>query len=246
MSTVIIIPSRLKAERLPNKPLAMIGNKPMIQWVYENASKANVGDVVVATCCDDIANVINNIGGKTILTDPALPSGTDRVFSAYTKLEKKYDKIINVQGDLPFVDPLHIKKIVDVFQPDSDIVSICAPIVDKTEITSASVVKPVLSFINQNLAKALYFSRSAVPFGADVYYHHIGIYGYRINALEKFVSLPPSKLEQQEKLEQLRALENGMTIHMGFVDNPPLAIDTKADLEKAISFQKSLMILESV
>ncbi|CAO5682890.1 MAG: 3-deoxy-manno-octulosonate cytidylyltransferase [Holosporales bacterium] len=243
MSTIIVIPSRLNAERLPNKPLALIGDKPMVQWVFENAQKAHVGEVVVATCCEEIARVIQKIGGKAILTDPNLPSGTDRVYHALKKINKHYDKVINVQGDLPFVNPIHIQKVVETFQPDSDITSICAPIVDPLEITSASVVKPVLSFINQHLAKALYFSRSAVPYGVDVYYHHIGVYGYRFSALEKFVNLAPSKLERQEKLEQLRALENGMTIHMGFVDTPPIAIDTKDDLQKAIHYAKTLEIV---
>ncbi|MBP9752503.1 MAG: 3-deoxy-manno-octulosonate cytidylyltransferase [Proteobacteria bacterium] len=244
MSTIVIIPSRLNAQRLPNKPLALIGEKPMIQWVYENAKKAHVGDVVVATCCTEIATVIEKIGGQAIITDPNLPSGTDRVYHALKKIKKQYDKIINVQGDLPFINPIHIQKVVETFQPDSDITSICAPIVDEHEITTPSVVKPVLSFLNKNLAKALYFSRSAVPYGADVYYHHIGVYGYRLSALEKFVSLEPSLLEKQEKLEQLRALENGMTIHMGFVDSPPIAIDTREDLLKAIAFEKTLAIKE--
>lgn len=240
MSTVVVIPSRLSAMRLPNKPLAMIGNKPMIQWVYENASKADVGDVIVATCCDEIADVVKGAGGTAVLTDPALPSGTDRVFAAVKSLSQKYDKIVNVQGDLPFIDPKSIKKVVDVFQADSDITSLCAPITDDSEIGSASIVKPVLSFINDNLAKALYFSRSAVPYGAKTYYHHLGLYGYTFDALEKFVSLAPSYLEKSESLEQLRALEAGMTIHMGFVDAAPIAIDTPEDLEKARAYAKTL------
>jgi len=225
---------------LPNKPLAMIAGKPMIQWVYENASKADVGDVIVATCCDEIADVIKGVGGTAVITDPALPSGTDRVFAAVKSLSQKYDKIVNVQGDLPFIDPSAIKKVVDVFQADSDITSLCAPITDDSEIVSASVVKPVLSFINDDLAKALYFSRSPVPYGAKTYYHHLGLYGYTFNALEKFVSLAPSYLEKSESLEQLRALEAGMTIHMGFVDSAPIAIDTPEDLEKARAHAKNL------
>ncbi len=240
MSTVVVIPSRLSAMRLPNKPLAMIAGKPMIQWVYENASKADVGDVIVATCCDEIADVIKGVGGTAVITDPALPSGTDRVFAAVKSLSQKYDKIVNVQGDLPFIDPSAIKKVVDVFQADSDITSLCAPITDDSEIVSASVVKPVLSFINDDLAKALYFSRSPVPYGAKTYYHHLGLYGYTFNALEKFVSLAPSYLEKSESLEQLRALEAGMTIHMGFVDSAPIAIDTPEDLEKARAHAKNL------
>ena len=218
----------------------MIAGKPMIQWVYENASKADVGDVIVATCCDEIADVIKGVGGTAVITDPALPSGTDRVFAAVKSLSQKYDKIVNVQGDLPFIDPSAIKKVVDVFQADSDITSLCAPITDDSEIVSASVVKPVLSFINDDLAKALYFSRSPVPYGAKTYYHHLGLYGYTFNALEKFVSLAPSYLEKSESLEQLRALEAGMTIHMGFVDSAPIAIDTPEDLEKARAHAKNL------
>ncbi|PIZ34271.1 MAG: 3-deoxy-manno-octulosonate cytidylyltransferase [Alphaproteobacteria bacterium CG_4_10_14_0_8_um_filter_37_21] len=240
MSTVVVIPSRLRATRLPNKPLAMIAGKPMIQWVYENASKADVGDVIVATCCDEILDVVKRAGGRAVLTDPDLPSGTDRVFAAVKSLSHKYDKIVNVQGDLPFIDPMSIKKVVDVFQKDSDITSLCAPIMDDFEIGSPSVVKPVLSFINDSLAKALYFSRSPVPYGAKTYYHHLGVYGYTFDALEKFVSLAPSYLEKSESLEQLRALEAGMTIHMGFVDSAPIAIDTPEDLEKARAYVKTL------
>ena len=241
MSTVVVIPSRLSATRLPNKPLVMIGNKPMIQWVYENASKAGVGDVIVATCCNEIAEVVKGVGGTAVLTDSDLPSGTDRVFAAVKSLSQKYDKVINVQGDLPFIDPKAIKKVVDVFQVDSDITSLCAPITDESEIDSTSVVKPVLSFMNDDLAKALYFSRAPVPYGAQTYYHHLGLYGYNYEALEKFVSLAPSLLEKSESLEQLRALEAGMTIHMGFVDSAPIAIDTPEDLEKARTYAKTLI-----
>jgi 3-deoxy-manno-octulosonate cytidylyltransferase (CMP-KDO synthetase) len=246
MSTIIVIPSRLNAERLPNKPLALIGDKPMVQWVFENAKKSKVGEVVVATCCEQIATVIQKLGGTAILTDPKLASGTDRVYAALKKMDRKFDKVINVQGDLPFINPVHIQKVLETFQPDSDITSICAPIVDLSEVTSPSVVKPVLSFIDDKLAKALYFSRSGIPYGADTYYHHIGVYGYRFEALKRFVELSPSRLEKQEKLEQLRALENGMTIHMGFVDTPPIAIDTKEDLDKAISHARTLKILEDI
>jgi len=233
MSSVIIIPSRLDAQRLPIKPLAMIGDKPMIQHVFEQALAADIAPVYVATCSEELASVVRDFGGNAIVTDPKLPSGTDRVYAALKTINQIYDRVINVQGDLPFIDPKTIKAVYNTFLPDSDITSVCAPITDHREIDTPSVVKPVLSFLSKTQAKALYFSRSPVPYGATQYYHHIGVYGYRTRALKEFVSLPPSPLELSEKLEQLRALEAGMVIHMGLVETAPIAIDTQEDLEKA-------------
>lgn len=242
MSTVVIIPARLHSTRLEKKALALIEGKPMVQWVFENAKKAHVGDVVVATCCDEIKSVIEKIGGQAILTDPKLPSGTDRVYQAVTKLNRSYDKIINVQGDLPFVFPEYIQKVADIFQPNSDITTLCSPIDNLDEVRLPSVVKPVLHFIDDHLAKALYFSRSPVPHNADIYYHHLGLYGYRMQSLKRFVELPPSMLETCEKLEQLRALEDGMTIHVGFVKEALISVDTEDDLNQARYFAKRLAI----
>ena len=232
MSTVVIIPARLASTRLKNKALAVIDGKPMVQWTFEQAKKANVGDVYVATCCEEIQSVIEGIGGKAILTNPELQSGTDRVYKAYKSLKKDYDKIVNVQGDIPFMPPQYIQQVVDTFQPTSDITSLCAPIHDMEEARLASVVKPVLHFINDNLAKALYFSRSQVPYNAQTYYHHLGIYAFRSHSLKRFVELPPSQLEKEESLEQLRALENDMIIHMGFVKEAPISVDTQDDLDR--------------
>lgn len=232
MSTVVIIPARLASTRLKNKALAVIDGKPMVQWTFEQAKKANVGDVYVATCCVEIQSVIEGIGGKAILTDPALSSGTDRVYAAYKSIKKDYDKIVNVQGDIPFMPPEYIQKVIETFQPNSDITTLCAPIHDMEEARLASVVKPVLHFINDKLAKALYFSRSQVPYNAKTYYHHLGIYAFQSHSLKKFVELPASQLEKDESLEQLRALENDMTIHMGFVEEAPISVDTQDDLDR--------------
>lgn len=233
MSTAIMIPARLKAQRLPNKPLALIHGKPMILWVYEQAIKADMADVYVATCSEEIVSIIENAGGTAILTDPDLPSGTDRIYAALKTLEKSYDTVVNLQGDLPFIDPDLILKVVDTLQFGADIGTLCATICDKDDILNPSVVKSVLSLMQNDYANALYFSRSAVPYNAAQYYHHIGIYAFKMAALEKFVALSPSQLEQVEKLEQLRALENGMIIHAAIVDHVPLSIDTPQDLEKA-------------
>ncbi|CAO5676853.1 MAG: 3-deoxy-manno-octulosonate cytidylyltransferase [Holosporales bacterium] len=233
MSTAIIIPARLKAQRLPNKPLALIHDKPMILWVYEQAKKVNVGDVYVATCSHEIVQLIEQAGGTAILTDPDLPSGTDRVYAALESIEKTYDTVVNLQGDLPFIDPDLISRVLDTLQWGADIATLCAPIHEEEDIVNPAVVKPVLSFMPNGYANALYFSRSAVPYGALQYYHHIGIYAFKTQALKQFVALPPSALEKIEKLEQLRALENGMTIHAAVVDHIPLSIDTPQDLEKA-------------
>lgn len=233
MSAVVIIPARLASTRLKNKALALIDGKPMVQWTFEQAKKANVGDVYVATCCAEIQSVIESIGGDAILTSPDLTSGTDRVYNAYKKIKKDYEKIINVQGDIPFMPPQYIQQVINTFQPNSDITTLCAPIDDLEEARLASVVKPVLHFMNDNLAKALYFSRSQVPYNAETYYHHLGIYAFRSHSLKKFVALPPSKLEKEESLEQLRALENDMIIHMGFVKEAPISVDTQDDLDRA-------------
>lgn len=234
--TLIVIPSRLASTRLPNKPLALIQGKPMIQRVFEQAKKAKIGEVVVATCCEEIASVIRNLGGNAIITDPSLSSGTDRVYAAVKQMNKRFDRIINVQGDMPFISPETIEKAASIFQSDTDISTLCTPITDESELSKLSVVKPVLSFVTKDLAKALYFSRLPVPYGAKTHYHHLGIYGYTFEALERYVSLSPSPLELSESLEQLRALEAGMTIHVGFVDKAPLAIDTPEDLERAQSY----------
>jgi 3-deoxy-manno-octulosonate cytidylyltransferase (CMP-KDO synthetase) len=236
---IIIIPARLASTRLPNKPLAMIEGKTMIQRVYEQALKANLGEVIIATDGEKIANEIKKFGGKYILTNPDLQSGTDRIYSAYKLLKQDFDIIVNVQGDLPNIDPNVISECVNLaLENDCDIATSASKISDISEINNPNVVKIALA---QN-GLALYFSRSAIPFSKNInddYFHHIGIYAYKKNSLEKFINLTPSPLEKRESLEQLRALENGMKIAVKIVNAHPLSVDTQEDLDKVINLIKS-------
>ncbi|GHU16148.1 3-deoxy-manno-octulosonate cytidylyltransferase [Alphaproteobacteria bacterium] len=235
MSALIVIPARGASTRLPGKMLADISGKPLIVRTYQSVVAANVGDVVVACDGDEIASVIRNAGGTAILTDPNLPSGSDRVYAACKEYDPngKYKFVINVQGDMPFVAAEFIQKSHEVLlKSNCDISTIATPINDDSYLKE-SVVKPVIAFYEKNSGKALYFSRSPVPFGGP-YYHHVGIYGFKTESLERFISLPQGILEQAEKLEQLRALENSMTIGIDVVDiDQPISVDTPADLEFA-------------
>lgn len=249
MYPVIIIPARMASTRLPGKPLALIGGLNMVVQVMKRAQAAAIGRVVVACDGEEIANAVRNAGGEAVLTDADLPSGSDRIFQALVKIDpdKKYDIIINVQGDMPCLDPGIIQQVLAALEnPQTDIATLAAPIRDEAEKADPSVVKVVIGGLGaangekENCFpptnKALYFSRAAIPYGEEVLYHHIGIYAYRRAALEKFVVLPPSLLELSEKLEQLRALEAGMNIHVAVVDTVPLGVDTKEGLEKARRF----------
>ncbi|MEK6746468.1 MAG: 3-deoxy-manno-octulosonate cytidylyltransferase [Pseudomonadota bacterium] len=232
MNPVIIIPARMASTRLPDKPMALIGGLPMIVQVMKRAQAANIGQVIVACDGQEIAKVVKDAGGEAIITDADLPSGSDRIFQALTKIdpEKKHDIVINVQGDMPCLDPQIIKKLFAVLEnKEVDIATLAAVITDEAERTDPSVVKVAMDA----RGRALYFSRATIPHGEGELYHHIGIYAYRRAALEKFVSMPPSSLELREKLEQLRALEAGMRIDVAVVDTIPLGVDTQEGLEKA-------------
>lgn len=245
MDTLVVIPARISSTRLPGKVLADINGKPLIVWAYECVVSSQVGDVIVA--CDDpkVRDVIESVGGTAVLTDPELPSGTDRVFEAWQKFdsEKRYNYIINVQGDLPFVDAEFIEKAAEIVKGSScDISTLATPIKDESYKCS-STVKPVISFTGSNSGKALYFSRSAVPYGGP-YYNHVGIYCFRAESLTRFVNLQQSLLEKTEKLEQLRALENGMTIGITVIDkDSPISIDTYEDLERARAYAQRRALL---
>lgn len=232
MKIIIIIPSRLASTRLPNKPLAIINGKTMIQRVFEQAKKTNFKDILIATDSQLIGDEVSKFGGNYIITDPALPSGTDRVYSAIKNLNKDFDIIVNLQGDLPNIDPLVIESCIELAKnSDCDIATVASIIKDKSEITNPNVVKIAIAQNHQ----ALYFSRSAIPYSKDLdqtYYHHIGIYAFKKSALEKFINLTPSFLEKRESLEQLRALENNMKIAVKIVDTHPLSVDTADDLLK--------------
>ncbi len=234
---IIIIPVRLASTRLPNKPLVDIFGKTMIQRVYEKALEANIGDVLIACDGDEIAKEVEKFGGKYVITDPSLPSGTDRIFAAFKQVaaDQNFDTIINLQGDLPNIEPSAIKDAALSLKDGFDIATIASKIKNPEEINNPNVVKIAIAFDKDNEGRALYFSRSPIPFSQNQdqdYFHHIGIYAYSKNSLEKFISLPQSNLEKRESLEQLRALENNMKIAVKIVNIHPLSVDTKEDLEK--------------
>lgn len=230
-----IIPARLASTRLPNKPLAEIFGKTMIARVYEQAQKTNLGEVYVACDGEEIAKAITQIGGKAIITPANLPSGTDRIFSAFKQIKnhQNFDIIVNLQGDLPTIDPeVIISSAQTALQTDADIATVASIIKNKDEINNPNIVKIAIGNLNNDIGQALYFSRAPIPHGTGNYYHHIGIYAYKRLALEKFVNLQPSTLEKRESLEQLRALENNMKIMVKIVDTHPFSVDTAEDLEK--------------
>lgn len=236
IKTAIFIPARLGSTRLPNKPLADINGKPMIIHVALKAIKANIGKVYIAAAEQEIVDIAQKYGINAILTDPNLPSGTDRVFEAVIKNGENFDIIINLQGDLPLIDPQNIITLHNILKnsPHIDISTLASKITNLKEKTNPNVVKAVFSHIStNNNYRALYFTRCPAPYGDNDLYHHIGIYGFWFKSLEKFVTLPPSHLEKIEKLEQLRALENNMHIQIALVDSSPLGVDTKEDLELA-------------
>ena len=236
---IVVIPARLSASRLPNKPLANIHGEPMIVHVWKRAVEADIGPVIVACGEQEIADAVDAAGGISVLTTSDLPSGSDRVYEAVVRFDpdSRYDTVVNVQGDLPTIEPSLIKIVLDPFiDADVDISTLASKIVIEEERKNRNVVKVAIAFSNQNasVGRALYFSRSMIPSAATgPHFHHIGIYGYKRRALERFVALPCGRLENLEKLEQLRALENGMRIDIVCVDTNPLGVDTPADLERA-------------
>jgi 3-deoxy-manno-octulosonate cytidylyltransferase (CMP-KDO synthetase) len=232
MNPIILIPARMASSRLPDKPLAMIGTEPMIVQVWRRACEASIGEVAVACDGKAIADVIERAGGQAVITEPSLPSGSDRIYAALKTIDpkKKYDVVVNVQGDMPLLDAAIIRQALRLLQnPDVDIGTLAAVINDERERTDAAVVKAIVDKSGQ----AINFTRSATPSKDGNFLHHIGIYAYRRRALEQFVQLPPSPREQQEKLEQLRALDAGMRIDVAIVDTVPLGVDTPEGLEKA-------------
>jgi len=237
MNPIVIIPARLQSTRLPNKPLADIAGQTMIERVWRQAVKAALGPVLVAAAEQEIVDVITRAGGNAVVTDPALPSGSDRVFAALESVdpEAAYDVVVNLQGDLPALDPAMIRAVADVLAATgADIATLAAEIDDPADRDNPSVVKPVVAWEQGGRrGRALYFTRARAPSGEGPLFHHIGIYAFRRTALARFVRLPPSPLEAREKLEQLRALEAGMTIGIARVDAVPLSVDTPADLAKA-------------
>ncbi|MBB45167.1 MAG: 3-deoxy-manno-octulosonate cytidylyltransferase [Rhodospirillaceae bacterium] len=234
---IILIPARMSSVRLPNKPLAIINGDPMIVHVWRRAVEAKLGRVVVACGEDEILKVIQKAGGEAVLTDPSEPSGSDRIFSALQTLDPscEHDAVLNIQGDLPVLESSTIESAWMLLSNNNvDIGTAAAPITIYEERHNPSVVKAIVSWEEDKpKGRALYFTRATAPSGEGPLFHHIGLYAYRREALEKFVTLPLSPLEKREKLEQLRALENGMRIDVALVDTVPFGVDTPEDLERA-------------
>ena len=233
---LVLIPARLASTRLPGKPLADIAGLPMIVQVLRRAEAARIGPVVVATDDETIFTAVEKAGGRAVMTRADHPSGSDRIFEALGLADPdgRVKIVVNVQGDLPTLEPGDVAaSLRPLADPAVDIATLAAEIRKPEERTNPNVVKVVGSEVSPNRLRALYFTRATAPSGDGPLYHHIGLYAYRRAALQRFVSLPPSPLEQREKLEQLRALEAGMRIDVTIVDSVPLGVDTPEDLETA-------------
>ena len=237
MTPIIVIPSRMASTRLPGKPLALIAGRAMILHVLDRAREAAIGPVAVACADEEVAAAVRADGGTAVMTDPSLPSGSDRVHAALAALDPQggHDVVVNLQGDLPTIPALQLRAVLQpLSDPGMDIATLVAPILTAEEAAAPSVVKAACAFDRgRAVSPALYFSRAAIPAGDGPLWHHIGIYAYRRAALARFVALPESPLERREHLEQLRALEAGMRIACARVDHAPFGVDTPADLERA-------------
>lgn len=236
--TLVLIPARMASTRLPGKPLADIAGLPMIVQVAKRAAEADVGRVIVAVDDQTVFDTVQAAGFEVVMTRGEHQSGSDRIFEALTKVDPdgEAEIIINVQGDLPTIDPETIRAALRPLEDATvDIATLTVEIVDEHEKTNPNVVKVVGSPLSDTRLRALYFTRATAPHGNGPLYHHIGLYAYRRPALERFVALPPSTLEKRESLEQLRALEAGMRIDVEVVRTVPLGVDTPADLERARS-----------
>lgn len=244
MNPIVLIPARMAATRLPDKPLADIGGLPMIVRVLRQAEKAGVGPVLVAAGDQEIVDVVKAAGGLAVLTDPNLPSGSDRILAALELFDpdETHDVVINLQGDMPFVDPAIVRTLVDCFadHPTLRMATLVAPEASPADRANPDVVKAVLSLARDaDFGRALYFTRSTL-YGAGPVWRHIGIYGYRRDALRQFVeAAPPTPLEVREKLEQLRALELGVEIWAAVIASAPISVDNPSDLEAARAYAKA-------
>jgi 3-deoxy-manno-octulosonate cytidylyltransferase (CMP-KDO synthetase) len=233
---LILIPARMAATRLPGKPLADIAGRPMIEHVIRRAKAAHLGEVIVATDSEPIQAAVEKAGARALMTRTDHASGSDRIFEALQIADPDGTAriVVNVQGDLPTLAADDLRSAVSLLDdPAVDIGTLAAEIVKDEERTNPNVVKLVGSPVAPSRLRALYFTRATAPYGEGPLYHHIGLYAYRRAALERFVSLPPSMLEEREKLEQLRALEHGMRIDVSIVSSVPLGVDTPEDLEAA-------------
>jgi len=233
--TIILIPARMAASRLPGKPLADIAGLPMIVHVLRRAQAAKIGEAVVATDSEAVAAAVEKSGGRAIMTRADHVSGSDRIYEALEALdpERRIGIVVNVQGDLPTLDPADIRAALKpLADPAVDIATLAAVITDKAELSNPNVVKAIGAPAASGRFRAATFTRADAS-GSGPHYHHIGLYAYRRAALERFVKLPPSANEQREKLEQLRALDAGMRIDVVVVKSVPLGVDTPEELKKA-------------
>ncbi len=235
MKNLIIIPARLESTRLPNKPLADINGEPMIAHVYKRAREANIAKVIVAAGNVEIKEVIENIGGEAILTNPDHASGSDRIYEALNMYDKesKFDIIVNLQGDLPNIHKDALSKIISLLESnDADISTLGVKISSEEEFLNKNIVKAYV----KNISESNYvddFDRRFDIGKEEFLYHHVGIYGYKRKALETFIGFDQSESEIERKLEQMRAIENGMKIVLGLIDELPISVDTQEDLEIA-------------
>ena len=231
---LVLIPARMASTRLPGKPLMDIAGLPMIVHVLRRAEAAQIGRVAVATDTAEIAAAVTSHGGEAVMTRSDHPSGSDRIYEALGKLDpsRQTEIVINLQGDFPTISTDNIRDVLGPLRdPAVDIATLAAEIHTDEEGANPNVVKAIGSRLSERRLRALYFSRAAAPWGDGPRYHHVGLYAYRRKALERFVSLAPSPLELQEKLEQLRAIEAGMRIDITIVDTVPRGVDTPEDLE---------------
>ena len=234
MKTIIIIPARMASQRFPNKPMALIDGIPMIQRVWEKAKLANIGEVVVACCEKIVFDKINSIGGTAIMTNPDLPSGTDRVYEIINNYQNanQFECIINLQGDMPLVNPNDIQKVSIPLMQGFDIGTLVTHI-SKEEEKNINITKAKVNWIKrENIGEAIDFYKKPKKVLKNIY-HHIGMYSFRINSLKKFVDLKPSENELFHKLEQWRALDSNMTIGTKYIDESYFGVDTEEDLLKA-------------
>ena len=241
MKTIILIPARMASSRFPNKPMAIIEGKPMIQRVWEQAIFSNLGEVIVACSEKIVLDCITSLGGNAVLTDPNLPSGTDRIFEAIKNRNDihEFDSIINLQGDMPLINPQDIDKVNQPLEQGFDIGTLVTQL-DNIQAQDINVTKAKVNWIKKyNIGKATDFFKLKVKLDNDIY-HHVGIYSFRYETLKKFVFLPQSKNELNTKLEQYRALDAKMTIGVSYVKDVPISIDTKDDLIYAQKIIKNL------
>lgn len=244
MTPIVLIPARMAATRLPGKPLADIEGAPMIVRVLRQAQAAGIGPVAVAAGDPEIVAAVESAGGRAVLTDPDLPSGSDRILRALEVLDPqgRHDVVINLQGDIPFVAPQVVADCADLLarEPSCDISTIVVADSDVAERSNPDIPKAVLAMAPDGRSgRALYFTRSTLYGDGPVWLHH-GVYGYRREALMRFTAAPPSPLEQRERLEQLRALEMGMSIWATVIDAAPISVDNPADLERARAHARAM------